>query len=55
MNASNLKLKLEDFIEFESRSCSMEPTLITPEYIYRMWGGMVALEDIQAAMAEMEI
>ena len=24
---------------------------ITPEYVYRMWGGSVAMEDIEAAMA----
>ena len=42
--------KLREFVEMESRSCSMEPTLITPEYVYRMWGGKVALNDIEEAM-----
>jgi len=27
---------------------------VTPEYVYRMWGGSVALEDIEAAMAEIK-
>ena len=34
----------------ESRSCSMEPGLITPEYVFRMWGGKVPLEEIEEAM-----
>ncbi len=34
-----------DFIEAEYRSLSME--VITLEYVYRMWGGEVPLEDIQ--------
>ena len=46
--------KLKEFIENEARSCSMDPGCITPLYIYRMWGGTVALEDIEAAMAEIK-
>ena len=46
-------LRLKEFMENEARSCSMEPGCITPLYIYRMWGGAVALEDIEAAMAKM--
>ena len=46
--------KLKEFIENEARSCSMDPGCITPLYIYRMWGGSVALEDIEAAMAEIK-
>ena len=26
---------------------------ITPGYVYRMWGGAVALEDIEAALEEL--
>lgn len=33
--------------DMESRSCSMEPALITPEYVFRMWGGKVPLEEIE--------
>ena len=47
---TNIVSKLREFVEMESRSCSMEPTLITPEYVYRMWGGKVALNDIEEAM-----
>ncbi len=46
----NLKKKIEEFIEEEGRSCSMDPGCITPAYIYRMWGGKVALEEIEEAL-----
>lgn len=42
--------RLRQFIEDEARSCSMEPSLITPEYVYRMWGGKVSLDEIKAAL-----
>ena len=32
--------RLQSFIESEGKSCSIDPELITPEYMYRMWGGM---------------
>ena len=44
--------RLKEFIESEARSCSMDPGCITPEYVYRMWGGAVAIEDIATAMEE---
>ena len=52
MTKSNpdLVTRLRQFIEHEARSCSMDPGCITPEYVYRMWGGSVPLEDIEAAM-----
>ena len=39
-------------MEDEARSCSMDFGCITPEYIYRMWGGKVPLEEIAEALAE---
>ena len=42
--------KIEELREMESRSCSMEPVLITPEYVFRMWSGKVPLEEIEEAM-----
>lgn len=39
----DISLKLKEFIENEMRSCSMEIGGITPVYVYRMWGGAVAL------------
>ena len=47
---SDLVARLHEFIEMESRSGSMEPALITPEYVYRMWGGKVELSEIEEAM-----
>lgn len=44
--------RLRDFIENEVRSCSMDYGCITPEYVYRMWGGSVAIEEIANAMSE---
>ena len=46
--------RLKAFIENEGKSCSMDPSLITPEYVHRMWGGTVALEDIKAAFEELK-
>lgn len=42
--------RLRDFIEVEARSGSMEPALITAEYVFRMWGGAVSIEEITAAL-----
>ncbi len=46
--------RLQQFIENETRSCSMDFGGITPLYVYRMWNGSVALEDIEEAMAEIK-
>ena len=42
--------RLREFIEVEARSGSMEPALIKAEYVYRMWGGAVSMEEIEAAL-----
>ena len=44
--------RLKEFMEYEARSCSMDFGCITPLYVYRMWGGSVALEEIERAMEE---
>ena len=46
--------RLQEFIENEARSCSMDFGCVTPEYIYTMWGGTVALEDIEAGLKEIK-
>ena len=46
--------KLREFMENEARSGSMDFGCVTPQYVYRMWNGSVALEDIEAAMAEIK-
>ena len=47
---TDLTSRIENLIEMEARSGSMDPALITPEYVYRMWGGKVPLEEIEGAM-----
>ena len=42
--------KLADFIEYEARSCSMDFGCVTPIYVYRMWGGAVAYDEIENAL-----
>ena len=55
-NVYNMEIKgsvvsrLREFVENEGRSCSMDLAGITPEYVYRMWGGTVALEEIAAGL-----
>lgn len=45
-----LESRLLLFLESEARSCSMDPACVTPEYVYRMWGGQVPLEDIASEL-----
>ena len=42
--------RIKAFMEYEARSCSMDFGCVTPEYVYRMWGGKVAMEEIEEAM-----
>lgn len=42
--------KIKEFIDMEGRSCSMDIAGITPEYVQRMVGGTVSLEEIEAAL-----
>ena len=44
--------RLQEFIESEASSCSMNPCCITPEYVYRMFGARVSLEEIKEAMED---
>ena len=44
--------RLKEFLENEARSCSMDFGCVTPEYVYRMWGGSVAIEVIANALEE---
>lgn len=46
--------RLRVFLENEARSCSMDFGCVTPQYVYRMWGGSVALEDIEAGLKEIK-
>ena len=42
--------QLRSFIIQEARSCSMDMGCITPEYVYRMWGGSVSIIEIEHAL-----
>ena len=55
MNSNPVLLeKLRQFLENEARSCSMDPGCVTPEYVFRRWGGQVPLEEIEAVMNELK-
>ena len=45
--------RLKEFMECEGKSCSFDPELITPEYVYRMWGGQFSMEDIENGLTEL--
>lgn len=47
---SNLIERLKEFIENEARSCSMDFGCVTPLYVYRMWGGTIAINEIENAL-----
>ena len=47
----DLITRLKQFMDDDAMSCSMDYGCMTPLYIYRMWGGQVALEDIENALA----
>lgn len=50
MYDTELPGRLQSFIESEARSCSMDFGCITPEYVFRSWGGQVPLDEIEAAL-----
>ena len=52
MDRQDLIMRLSVFMENETRSCSMDFGGITPIYVYRMWNGDIALDNIKSAMAE---
>lgn len=43
---------LRQFMDDEAKSCSMDYGCITPLYVYRMWGGTVALDNITKGLRE---
>jgi len=55
MTDDNLIENLKAFFESEGKSCSMDIGGITPLYVYRMWGGAVAIEDIATAMEALRV
>lgn len=47
--------RLQEFVENEARSCSMDYGSVTPQYVYRMWGGTVALKDIEKGLKHINL
>lgn len=45
--------RLQEFMEDEARSCSMDFGCITPEYVYRMWGGQFSITEIENGLMEL--
>lgn len=45
---------IRTFVENETRSCSMDFGAISPEYVFRMWGGNVSIEDIKEGFKELQ-
>jgi len=54
MTGTTLYNRLKNFIESEGKSCSFDPVLITPEYVYRMWGGKFSIEEIENGFEELQ-
>ena len=44
--------RLKQFVESEMRACSMDIGGITPLYVYRIWGGSVAIDEIATRLTE---
>ena len=55
MEEKGLIQKLEQFLEDEARTCSMDFGCVTPLYVYRMWGGAVSLDKIEQVMSNIKI
>ena len=55
MNYTDIVSRLREFMDCEGRSCSFDPELITPEYVYRMWGGSVAIDEIATGLTELRM
>ena len=53
-STSKLIERLREFMENEARSCSMDFGCVTPQYVYRMWGGIVPMDEITEALKEVK-
>lgn len=52
---NSLISRLKEFMVNEARSCSRDFGCVTPEYVYRCWGGTVAVDDIAVAMKSVKL
>lgn len=53
MNNTDLKNRLQAFLDNEAKSCSMDYGSVTPLYVYRMWGGCVSIDEIATGLTEL--
>ena len=44
---NDLLSRLNQFVENEARSCSTDFGCVTPLYVYRCWGGTVAIVSVR--------
>ena len=51
MEENILNHRLREYIENETRSCSMDYGCITPEYVYWMLGGQYSIDEIQDVLS----
>lgn len=47
---TDLISRLREFMDNETKSCSMDYGCVTPVYVYRMWGGSVPMDEIECAL-----
>jgi len=45
--------RIREFLETEARSCSMDFGCLTPEYVFRSWGGSVAIDEIATGLTDL--
>lgn len=45
--------RIREFLEQEARSCSMDFGCVTPEYVFRSWGGKFSIEVIENGLTEL--
>lgn len=50
MMEEDIIVRLNEFVDNEARSCSMDYGCVTPLYVYRMWGGTVPFDEIAEAL-----
>ena len=55
MEREELLYQLKRFLDDEAKACSMDYGCITSEYVSRIWGGRLYLEDIEVAMKEVKM
>ena len=52
METNSIAHRLREFLEDEALSGSMDFGCVTTLYVYRMWGGMFSMEEIEIGLTE---